>query len=291
MRGAICLMLALSAAGLKVKSDDVKPKYFKPEGGTGIAWQRPAGEVKGLVLYLHGCHNYATDMFSTVGRDGYRLKFCGSEATTPCRAHREEMLARKKSRKKGYIFAAVQGGTDNPRGCTNSLDIPKIKKSLKYLKAQENLIGKPIILMGMSAGARTVPELVAKGTTGAQCSVIVANEVRVKGDSQAPVGIPEGYPKDVPAFFVHMPHDDARINNVNKNLRQFKRAGVKTGEIQVKWGPKHFMAAGAYMNDIIDWCESNKVSESKPPAEELNVQAYPEEEQDTNSTQVAKSIP
>merc|ERR1719235_2268014 len=128
MRTVICLTLALSAAALKLpKLEAIQPKYAEPPEGAGIAWQRPAGAVKGIVLYLHGCGNYATDSFSTLGKDGFRLAVCDTKKSTPCRGKTEETLARKKARARGYIFATVQGGTASPRVCSNKADIPKIK--------------------------------------------------------------------------------------------------------------------------------------------------------------------
>jgi len=265
MQAVICLLVLALADGLNLKARndvDTHPKFAQPKDGAGIIWQRPKGEVKGVLVYLHGCHNYATDMFSETGPDGYKIPLCKQSR---CGAHKEEMLARATARKRGYLVAAVQGGTNNERGCTNTLDVPKIQRSLKFLKAEENLIGKPIILMGMSAGARTVPELATK-ITGTSCNVIVANEVRVKGDSSAPLGIPQGYPEDVPAIFVYMPHDDARIVNIQKNLKQFSNHGIKTAEIKVDWGPKHFMAGGKYMDNILDFCEPKAKGAATPAA-------------------------
>lgn len=282
MRAVICLLVVtLAEATLLAKSriDDLHPKYAKPEGGAAIVWQRPKGEVKGIMLYLHGCGNMAADMFTPKGPDGYNFMGCKKNR---CGAHKEEMLARKKARRKGYLVAAVQGGIDNPRGCTNSKDIPGFKASLNHLKREENLEGKPVILMGMSAGARTVPELATRSgpDMGISCSVIVANEVRIKGDSSAPLGMPKGYPKDIPALFVHMPHDEKRIHNVKKNIAEFKETGVKTDQIRVEFGPRHFMAGGHYMDEIINWCEAGKVAkmDTSKKEQELEPQAYPDEE-------------
>lgn len=253
------------------KGDDLHPKSAYPPKGTPMVWQRPKGQVKGILLYLNGCGGYATDMFTPTGSDGFEFDACqkGGEWGT-CNATKPFLMTRQKARDRGYLVAAVQGGKFmNGRRCTNHGDVPYIQASLKFLRNQENLQGVKVMVMGFSSGGRTVPELAKLLGGSASCSVVVGNEVRKIGETNAELMIPTGYPKKTPIMFVYMPHDDKRINEIRTNIHQFRVNNIKTGEIQVGWGPKHHMAAGAYMDEIIDWCETGKEpqkSNPNPPA-------------------------
>jgi len=255
----------------KLSAEAMRPKYAYPPGGRPMLWQRPAGDVKGILLFLHGCGAYATDMFTADGPDGFHLDVCDKKGEWGgvCQGLKAQMMTRQKARKRGYVVAAVQGGKGkNQTRCTNHQDIPGIKASLAYLREKEELHGMQVMLMGFSSGARTVPELAHLMGNNAKCSVIVSNEVRTIGESDAPLGVPTGYPTAVPIMFVYMPHDDKRFTDIQKNVRQFKAKKVKTGQMQVSWGPKHHMAGGAYMDEIIDWCETGKdpkMKNEKPP--------------------------
>merc|ERR1712224_276329 len=119
----------------------------------------------------------------------------------------EEVLLRQKARARGYVVAAVSGGVGNPRGCMNTNDVPRIQLAMKHLVEQEkDLKDLPVIAMGHSSGGRVLPELVATGAgvRNAKCIVPIADEIRTKGDSGAPLGVTPNYPEDVSVFFVHM---------------------------------------------------------------------------------------
>lgn len=259
--------------------EDTHPKFAYPPGGHPTIYQRPKGEVKGILLYLHGCGAYVTDMYTQQGKDGFLLNACDKQAAgsgewvgyTSCRGKKAEVMLRQKARARGYLVASVQGGQNkNQTRCTNSDDIPFIKNSLKFIREKEKLEGVQVMLMGFSSGGRTVPELAHFMGKSASCSVVVANEVRTKGNSDAELNIPHGYPSSVPIMFVHMPHDDHRETDIRKNIHQFRAKNITTGEIQVGWGQKHFLAGAAYMDDIIDWCETGKAPEkthATPPAD------------------------
>lgn len=283
MRAVIFLLVLSLADGIRILStqrdeEDTTPKFAYPSGGHPVIWQRPKGEVKGILLYLHGCGSFITDMFTNEGKDGFVLDACrkGTDQNWAmqwknCTGKKAEMMLRRKARDRGYLVATVQGGQgkDSTR-CTNTLDVPFIKTTLKHVRAQEKLDGVKVINMGFSSGGRVVPELAQFLGKSASCNVVVSNEVRSKGTTEADVNIPEKYPKSVPMLFVHEPHDNHRNKDIRKNIHQFRAKNIKTEEIQVGWGPKHFLSGAAYVDEIIDFCESGKVPEKshdQPPAD------------------------
>eukprot|EP00746_Dinoflagellata_sp_MGD_P157469 gnl/MRDRNA2_/MRDRNA2_86213_c0_seq1.p1 gnl/MRDRNA2_/MRDRNA2_86213_c0~~gnl/MRDRNA2_/MRDRNA2_86213_c0_seq1.p1 ORF type:complete len:433 (+),score=116.31 gnl/MRDRNA2_/MRDRNA2_86213_c0_seq1:74-1300(+) len=237
----LALFVVPSAALIKVaKKEDVnatQPKSASPEG-IELLWQRPHGEPKGILLYLHGCHGRATGMWTSDGPDGFHFDVCDTTKKKKCMGYTEEVLMRQKARKAGYVVAAVSGGVGSPRGCMNTNDVPRIQLAMKYLVEQEkDLEGKPVIMLGHSSGGRVLPELLATGAgiKNAKCIVPVADEIRVKGDSGAPLGVTPNYPEDVSAFFVHMERDTGREENVQKNLQQIKGKGVRTGDLKIPY--------------------------------------------------------
>jgi len=212
-----------------------RPKSATPEG-IELIWQRPMKEPKGILLFLHGCHGRATGMFATDGPDGFHLDVCDTTQKKKCMGYVEEVLLRQKARKKGYLVAAVTGGVGNPRGCMNTMDVPRIQLAMKYLVEQEpDMKDKPVIMMGHSSGGRVLPELVATGAgiRNAKCIVPIADEIRIKGDSAAPLGVTPNYPEDVSCFFVHMARDESREDNIQKNIHQMSQTGARTGDLKV----------------------------------------------------------
>merc|ERR1719261_1915619 len=98
-----CLALLIPSAALSVKTvDDVKPKSASPEG-VELLWQRPHGEPKGILLYLHGCHGRATGMWTSDGPDGFHFNVCDTTKKGKCMGYVEEILMRQKARKAGYL--------------------------------------------------------------------------------------------------------------------------------------------------------------------------------------------
>jgi len=253
-----CLALLVPSSALSVKKaqePDVKPKSATPEG-IELLWQRPHGEPKGIFLYLHGCHGRATGLFTSDGPDGFHFDVCDSTKKKKCMGNIEEVLLRQKARKRGYVVAAVSGGVGNPRGCMNTNDVPRIQLAMKHLiEVEPDLAGKPVIMAGHSSGGRVLPELVSTGAgiKNAKCIVPIADEVRVKGDSAAPLGLTPGYPEDVNCFFVHMERDVVRENNIQQNIVQLKARGVMTSDLKipyaVKVGPELFYAEGHGLNN------------------------------------------
>jgi len=212
-----------------------RPKSATPEG-IELLWQRPVGAPKGILLYLHGCHGRATGMFTSDGPDGFHFDVCDTTQKKKCMGYVEEILLRQKARKAGYLVAAVSGGVGNPRGCMNTADVPRIQLAMKHLVEQEpDMADKPVIMTGHSSGGRVLPELVATGAgiRNAKCIVPIADEIRIKGDSGAPLGVTPNYPEDVSCFFVHMERDEAREDNIQKNIHQMQQTGARTGDLKV----------------------------------------------------------
>merc|ERR1719443_1299398 len=154
----------------------------------------------------------------------------------------EEILLRQKARKRGYAVVAVSGGVGSPRGCMNTNDVPRIQLAMKHLVevAEPDLKDKPVIMLGHSSGGRILPELVTTGASvkNAKCIVPVADEIRIRGDSAAPLGLTPGYPEDVSAFFVHMERDTTREPNIKKNIAQMKSKGVRVGDLRIPYASK-----------------------------------------------------
>merc|ERR1719310_1987421 len=225
---ALCYVsLLVSGAALVSRSAEeiakIQPKSASPEG-VELLWQRPEGEVKGIFLYLHGCHGRATGMWTSDGPDGFHFNVCDTTKKKKCMGYVEEILLRQKARKRGYVVAAVSGGVGSPRGCMNTNDVPRIQLAMKHLveKEEPDLKDLPVIMAGHSSGGRVLPELVTTGASvkNAKCIVPIADEIRIRGDSSAKLGLTPGFPEDVSTFFVHMHDDKEREGNVRQNLKQ-----------------------------------------------------------------------
>jgi len=190
-------------------------------------------------------------MWTSDGPDGFHFDVCDTTKKKKCMGYTEEILMRQKARKAGYVVAAVSGGVGSPRGCMNTNDVPRIQYAMKHLVEKEpDLADKPVILTGHSSGGRVLPELLATGAgvKNAKCIVPIADEIRVKGDSSAPLGLIPNYPEDVSAFFVHMERDGSREENILKNIAQMKAKGVRVGDLKIPYSvavsPELFEAEG-----------------------------------------------
>merc|ERR1719235_2119927 len=110
---------------------------------------------------------------------------------------------------------AVQGGATSNRGCFHPEDVPRIKAGIHHVYTVEQLGEKPLIMAGMSAGGRTLGELVtSNGGAGVpmKCAAIMVAELN---DKPA-----KSWPASVPVTMYHMPKDEMTEKLIRKTTGQ-----------------------------------------------------------------------
>jgi len=212
------LLLAVGCLGQGSDISALRPRYEKVAGFVETVWQRPRGEIRGIVFIAHGCMHQATDIFSDVGHDGWRFEACeGSN------------FGRQVARARGYLVMAVSGGS-GVQSCWNSRsDVSNVGKAVRRVRELEHLPESlPIFAVGASSGGSFVGRLAATldqgGLPGLQCIV-----PQIMGIRAAQGGNRRG----VPTLFVHMPRDARTAAAVEMDIADLQSDGVRTKEIRV----------------------------------------------------------
>lgn len=249
-----------------------------PGGGAPVIWQRPRGELKGILLWVHGCGGRATNMFTKEGTDGHRIKMCTAPCSDGesfdkmcCLKSEEDILTRLKARHRGYLVVSVQAGYHHETRCPYIKDVQRISQSLEYVKLKENVLEKPIIVAGHSAGGGWAP--IISSFVGGNCTVMGAAAARKGGQKwdenghMASLGFPNNYPKTSPVFFIHQKEDLSKVKDTTKtlsgyideNMKELSHKGVQNSQISVdSIAGEHANIVGAYMDEAIDFCETGK---------------------------------
>jgi len=250
------------------------------DNATAVIWQRPKGEVKGILLWVPGCGGRATDMFTRFGPDGHKLESCQNPCTDKvsnsencCPLQQETVLARMKARHLGYLVVSVQTGKGHNDRCPYERDLKLIRKSLEYVKSQENVMDKPVIVAGHSGGGGWAPTI--STYVNGSCTIMGAatarkgNHLWTEEGKKSELGFPEDY--RAPVFFIHQKEaevkDGTLSHNINENMKALSDRGIRSAQVlgdfmeqkDDRGKQRHYNYVGAYMGEAIDFCETGKV--------------------------------
>jgi hypothetical protein len=185
-------------------------------------------------------------MWSTKGPDGFEFTACNNTKKGYCAGLPQEGTMKDIARSRGYLVIAVQGGATSNRGCFHPEDVPRIKTAIKHVYTVEKLGETPLIMTGMSAGARTLGELAtSSGGAGVpmKCAAVMVAELNTKAAW--------AWPKDVPITFYHMPKDGLTEKLIQKSISALKSKKVPMENKEVVAHPidlKFLMANGHGLN-------------------------------------------
>jgi len=205
----------------------LRPRYERVDGDIETVWQRPPGEPRGIFFIAHGCKHQATDLFTEIGPDGWRFEACPASNFGRCLGLPEEVRLRQAARARGYVVAAVSGGSGRQSCWHTAADLPRVAAALRRVRAAEGLPETaPVLALGASSGGafvgRLAGPLAGGGLPHLRC---IVPQIMSVG----------GYPnRGVPALFVHMARDRYTAEEVRADVRELEGAGVRVGEIAVE---------------------------------------------------------
>jgi hypothetical protein len=168
------------------------PKYAKlgAEKDMEFVWQRPAGQVKGILFMAHGCDHHGTDFFES---DSLANEQCKKSLKGRCLGLPEEVHMRRTALARNYLVVAATGGSKSTRGmCWHPHDLAKVKHGLDHIRTEEKLADVPLFATGASSGGKFVGYLAKADVHKLTC---ISPQI-----SQIPAS---DFPKDVAAFFVN----------------------------------------------------------------------------------------
>ncbi|CAJ1445966.1 unnamed protein product [Effrenium voratum] len=207
------LLWAVSAAAHR-------PQYAKVSGAETL-WQRPEGEVKGILFIAHGCKHQATDVFSEV-TDGWKFESCARSNFGRCLALPEEVEMRNYALSRGYVVMAVSGGSGVQSCWYGERDVDKVVEAVAHVRQAENLATAPLLAMGASSGGAFVGLLPAAQDLNLKC--IVPEIMDVQSDLN----------DKVPTLFIHMPRDHRTARGVKENIQDLQDRNVRVTELSAK---------------------------------------------------------
>lgn len=205
------------------------PRYARtgPKEDIETLWQRPPGEVKGMLFIAHGCNHQATDFFTMQGRDGWQFTGCEKSFSGSCLGLPEEVEMRRAARNRGYLVVTVSGGNGKHSCWDSRRDVDRVKLALQYVREQEGLQSVPLFATGASSGGALVGALAAAGVPHLKC---VSPQVSA-------IDVPATFPQDVSIFFVPMVRDKGTAAQVQQNIQQLKKQGIRVAQQVVKESP------------------------------------------------------
>jgi len=200
-----------------------RPRYELVGGDIETLWQRPAVEPRGIFLIAHGCSHQASDIFSTVGPDGWTMEACHTTEVGRCLGLPEESQLRRVALARGYITMAVS--STGPGRCWTKEDRRRVLAAVEHVRLHELVSNATVFAMGASSGGAFVgllSESVASGgLPSLQCII-----PQISGLS--------GTNRGVPTLFIHMARDRRVGELVASDMESLKRQGVVVGEIVLK---------------------------------------------------------
>lgn len=218
------------AAGVAISAPitsvpDVRPHYVRVNGDIETLWQRPFSDpVRGLVFLAHGCMHQATDFFADREPDGWVFADCSQSNFGRCLGLPEERRLVLRARKRGYLVAAVSGGSGRQSCWDMRRDGQRVASAVKHVLAVEGLPSDtPVLGMGASSGGAFMGQLLL---TELQPQLLcIAPQISA-------MNIPSS--NNVPTIFVHMSRDERTARMIAGNVQQLQVQDVRTGQIDVK---------------------------------------------------------
>eukprot|EP00929_Paragymnodinium_shiwhaense_P097814 TRINITY_DN59410_c0_g1_i1.p1 TRINITY_DN59410_c0_g1~~TRINITY_DN59410_c0_g1_i1.p1 ORF type:complete len:386 (-),score=37.18 TRINITY_DN59410_c0_g1_i1:16-1173(-) len=188
-------------------------------------WQKPEGRIRGILFFAHGCSHQAPDLFINSDANGNQFRHCAQSNVGQCYGLPEEVMLQSTARSKGYVIAAMSGGTGQ-RSCWHmDSDPPRAKLALEHIRHVEGLDGVPLILIGGSSGGAFLGELFpSQHLSRVSCIVPMISAMRISDD----------FPRDVKVVFLHMARDKRTAKAIARNIAKLTSLGVRVREIAVE---------------------------------------------------------
>jgi len=227
----VACLCAHFAQSLHIKSQDDGipsngPRYAKlgAEKDIEFVWQRPSGQVKGILFMAHGSEHHSTDFFESGSLPDQK---CEHSLKGRCLGLPEEVVMRRIALERNYLVVAATGGQKGEKGNGwHPHDLAKVKHGLDHIRKEEKLADVPLFAVGASSGGKFVGYLAKSDVRGLTCISPQISEIPSSD-----------FPKDVSVFFQHMPLDSKVANAVNRNLKELRAQHVRMGEQKVRSQP------------------------------------------------------
>jgi len=211
----LCVFLSTST---RMVVPNQRPRYELVGGDIETLWQRPAVEPRGIFLIAHGCSHQASDIFSTVGPDGWTMEACHTTEVGRCLGLPEESQLRRVALARGYITMAVS--STGPGRCWTKEDRRRVLAAVEHVRLQELVSNATVFAMGASSGGAFVgllSESVASGgLPSLQCIIPQISDL-------------SGTNRGVPTLFIHMARDRRVGERVASDMESLKRQGCRGG--------------------------------------------------------------
>lgn len=206
-------------------ASEVRPHYARVDGDIETLWQRPlTSGVRGLVFLAHGCMHQATDFFADREPDGWLFTACAHSNFGRCLGLPEERRLVLRARERGYLVAAVSGGSGRQSCWDMRRDGPRVAAAVRHVLAEERLpADTQVLAMGASSGGAFLGQLLLTD---------LQPQLRCIAPQISAIRVPSG--GSVPTIFVHMSRDERTARMVADNVRQLQRLGVRAAQIEVE---------------------------------------------------------
>lgn len=204
---------------------DRRPNYARVDGSIETLWQRPAGQIAGVLFFAHGCQHQATDFFyKNTGQDQWQFQGCDQSNFGQCLGLPEERQFVELARSRNYLVVAVSGGSGRQSCWYMDRDPSRVEKALRHVFHHEGLsLGKmPILATGASSGGHFMAPLALhlSSLDGFKESLrCVIPQISAFASQDA-----DGM--QVPTFFLPMSRDEGTLQAVDENIEALQRASV-----------------------------------------------------------------
>lgn len=189
--------------------------------GQEVVWELPLGWASGVVLFAHGCHHSAGDLWPP------------TVDCPRCLGLPEEMRLRAAVLGRKLALIAVSSLDRTGKRCWAEVKKDKganVAAIVRYWMKRENLEDKPLYVMGASSGgqlALTLP-VIMEEISGVYAQVRGVDDSLFQSSKHKP------YP---PTAFVHMPRDQDNAKIISQNIKTLKKLGTPTLEIKIRPRP------------------------------------------------------
>jgi len=197
------------------------PQGALPEDPIELLWQRPSGDVRAVVVLLHGCAHQATDWWPR--------EHCGH-----CLGLPEEVTIVRTVLRRGFAGMAVTSA-DRMSGCWTKYDIPRVEAAVAHMYREEGLSEDvPLYAFGASSGGAFVGHIAKSAALRGKLRCRIPQIMAVPGASSFSAQLPNGEQATWPApptLFIHMPRDGRTAGRVTQALRELWDGGIVAAEL------------------------------------------------------------
>mmetsp|Transcript_130217 Transcript_130217/g.243644 ORF Transcript_130217/g.243644 Transcript_130217/m.243644 type:complete len:363 (-) Transcript_130217:150-1238(-) len=212
--------------------EDRRPNYARVDGSIETLWQRPAGQIAGVLFFAHGCKHQATDFFyKNSGTHQWQFQACDKSYFGRCLGLPEERQFVELARSRNYLVMAVSGGTGRQSCWDMDGDRSRVEKALRHVFQHEGLsLGKmPILATGASSGGQFMGPLALHLSSlhdfkkSLRCVIPQISAFTSLDASEM----------TVPTFFLPMARDKRTLQVVNENVEAITRNNARVSKQEV----------------------------------------------------------